>query len=197
MNTPDWIVDEIKLSGTGKGVCRWHVRGANLSDGGRSFSWTVPDVDDPRYALTPRAQAQLADLVIPAPRAPIAFWHPALPEVAEVDIERTGSFVRCRSWLRKVYGLIPVDVFAKRTLTAAALLLLLAAPAFAAEPCKVNVQTCNVAQCAFLPGIGQVTGGLISNAHPKNETELDLVKGIGPKKLETLRPCEVSGREHR
>lgn len=128
---------------------------------------------------------------------PGRFWHPNLPEVAEVDIERTGSFVRCRSWLRKVYGLIPVDVFTKRSLVTAALFSLLLPLAAHAEPskapCVVNVSTCTPVTCALLPGVGQVTGGLISNAHPKTEAELDAVKGIGPKKLETLRPFVVYG----
>lgn len=86
------------------------------------------------------------------------------------------------------------DTMTIKPATLAALFLTFSAPSFAAEPtCKVNVTTCTPITCAYLPGVGQVTGGLISNAHPKDEAELDAVKGIGPKKLETLRPFVTYG----
>ena len=66
--------------------------------------------------------------------------------------------------------------------------LFLSSSAFAADVCKVNVATCGPVQCAFLPGVGMKTAGLISAAHPKNAAELDAVKGLGEKKLAGMAP---------
>lgn len=75
-----------------------------------------------------------------------------------------------------------------RRFLAALALSFAASSLFAAEPCKVNVSTCGPAECALLPGVGMVTAGRISAAHPKTEAELDAVKGIGPKKMDSLKP---------
>lgn len=83
--TPDWIVSSIKPC-ENRGFYRWHVAGVNLSDGGRTFSWTVEDVDDPRYAFTPEAQEQLYAIIKPAPRCALDFWHQELPETQAVKL---------------------------------------------------------------------------------------------------------------
>lgn len=138
----------------------------------------------------------------PATRGPVigtprlSMWHPALPEVVRtVPVEaREGLFASGTYFLGASSNPFwPFPVW-RKILPLAALLLALAAPAFAAPaPCVVNVTTCTPVTCAYLPGVGQVTGGLISHAHPKNESELDAVKGIGPKRLEVMRPFVVYG----
>lgn len=129
---------------------------------------------------------------IPEPDAPecINFWHPALPNVVHVQGHDFSGI-----WFHSVAAPQPTI----RTSTGggwmwrgslAALLLALTIPALAhaEEPCKVNVQTCSVVSCAFLPGVGQTKGAAISQAHPKNEEELLAVDGIGEKTIEKMRP---------
>lgn len=70
----------------------------------------------------------------------------------------------------------------------AALALSLPSLASSAEPCKVNVHTCTVITCAYLPGVGEKTAALISAAHPADLAALDGIKGIGEKKLEGMKP---------
>lgn len=55
--TAGWIVTEISLTKEAKqfaGRCtyRYHVHGINLWDNGRTFSWTVPDLDCESYDLS-------------------------------------------------------------------------------------------------------------------------------------------------
>jgi hypothetical protein len=57
---PDWIVDAITLNRDS--WYRLHVEGHNLSDAGRSFTWSVKDVADPRYDLT---RAKIAPDAVP------------------------------------------------------------------------------------------------------------------------------------
>lgn len=69
---PDWILDTVTLTAEARrqgarAYYRFHVEGHNLSDGGRSFSWTVRDLDDPRFCLAdarvaPDAAQLLRDL---------------------------------------------------------------------------------------------------------------------------------------
>lgn len=78
-----------------------------------------------------------------------------------------------------------------KPLTAAALALLLASAAQAAEPCRVNVNEANVAQVALLAQTGPVLAGRILQARqnaPLTWETLDAVKGVGPAWIEKNRP---------
>jgi hypothetical protein len=113
-------------------------------------------------------------------QGPYRFWHSALPEV--------GTF-RLRPGVDAVAAQLTSGFKVLRVLAAGALLLALAAPAFATEPaCKVNVAACSAAECAYLPGVGATRGAAIAAAHPATEAELDAVPGIGPATLTKLLP---------
>lgn len=156
------------------------------TDRAEAIGMAMPDADDMVECATVEApDAGAARLMIPEGgwRSCSPFWRPALPETyvfagAFPDSKPQISVRTPRRWLT----IIP------------ALLLTLSAPAFAAPaPCQVNVTTCNVVSCAFLPGIGQAKGAAIAQAHPKTEEELDAVPGIGVKTLEALRPFVTYG----
>jgi len=114
------------------------------------------------------------------------FWHPDLPEVDILPPVPANGLP----------GEIHYRRDAKRWRYLGTLLVLLAfaLPALAAEPtCKVNVQTCTVVSCAFLPGVGPVVGARIAEAHPATLEDLDAVEGIGPAKLKAIKPMAVFG----
>lgn len=209
--SPDWIVEDVRLVDGGRGYYRWRVAGRYrnpISPLYETFSWTVPDIDSDRYEFTPAAQAQLQALIEPAPSSGFDFLHPALPEVAAclTGLRVQGVLIEPFSdGYPAVYkgGEIETTVFYKgadypprfstvkllttRALTAFALLLAFALPALA-EPCKVNVRTCAAAECAYLPGIGPSKGAAIEAAHPADEAALDAVPGIGEATLVKIRP---------
>lgn len=52
-----WVVTSIKLTDLAqrfgkRAHYKYHVEGINEMDGGKSFSWTVPDVSNPDYDLS-------------------------------------------------------------------------------------------------------------------------------------------------
>lgn len=71
------------------------------------------------------------------------------------------------------------DMTMNRILTATAAILLSVAPAFAQEPCKVNVNSATPAQIAFLIRTGPVLAARIVEARPLDAVKLDAVKGVG------------------
>jgi hypothetical protein len=113
------------------------------------------------------------------------FWHPRLPEVDTWNLRPAVRALATNTgrsgW--KVFRVIPIT----------ALLLALAIPATAQEPCKVNLTSATVAELALLPGVGAVTAQAIAEAKPADETALDAVKGIGPAKLAAIQPYAVYG----
>lgn len=79
--------------------------------------------------------------------------------------------------------------FGRKYLAALAVLLflLLPVPSFAAEPCRINVNTASPAQLALLINTGPALAGKIAAARtagPLDAAKLDAVSGIGVKWLE-------------
>ncbi len=77
----------------------------------------------------------------------------------------------------------------------AALAVLAASPAVAAEG-VVNVNTADAAALALLPGVGPSTAGRIveyrnENGEFESATDLMLVRGIGERSFERMRPYVV------
>lgn len=152
--------------------------------------------------VTDDSPDSLAARAISEAPGPQNFWHPALPQVClqhrgpyypRVFVHRSGS-----GWMGPVKhrALSPDDINKRKPLLPA-LFLALAFPALAnaAEPCKVNVTNADQAQVALLPGIGPAKAGEIVKARPKNEDELDAVKGVGEKTLANIRPHVIYAGE--
>lgn len=65
-------------------------------------------------------------------------------------------------------------------LACVALAAFLSLPAFAAEPCKVNVNAATPAEIQLLARTGEVLAGRIVAGRPLDAEKLDAVKGVGP-----------------
>jgi hypothetical protein len=80
-------------------------------------------------------------------------------------------------------GDVPVAIKKGRTYHAIYLALLtsiLSLPAFASEPCKVNVNAASPAEIQLLARTGEVLAGRIVAGRPLDAGKLDAVKGVGP-----------------
>lgn len=66
-----------------------------------------------------------------------------------------------------------------RFLIAASLALFLSLPSFAAEPCKVNVNTATPAELQLLARTGEILSSRIVAGRPLDAEKLDAVKGVG------------------
>lgn len=145
----------------------------------------APDAGAARLAVPASEWRRLFTEPAPSSAAPeqrYDFWHPSLPEVLVYRREpQAGGHICAKVAESAPYFRLLFNL-------SFALLLALAIPASAQEPCKVNVATCVAAQCAFLPGIGPSKGAAIVAAHPVDEKSLDAVAGIGEATLAKIRP---------